>query len=92
MADKSVIKIVGKIYEVKQQKGFWRGGKDAPGVPGEEVGSFVARKRIQQHQLPTRRGDGANYEEEAEYDYGDYYDDYGYDIEGEEYDRNENEL
>jgi len=40
MADPSVIKIVGKIYELKKGR-FWKGG----GV-GVEVGSFVARRRI----------------------------------------------
>ena len=86
MADKSVIKIVGKIYEVKQRR--WR-GKDSPGVPGVEVGSFVARKRIQQ----KIRGNTKHHEDEYDDEYDDDYDDYSdnyydddYDNEGDIYD------
>lgn len=68
LADKSVIKIVGKIYEVKKR--FWK-GKDGPGVAGVEVGSFVARKRMQAtNQLLD---DGEEYDD----DYDDYDIDYG---------------
>jgi len=63
IADKSVIKIVGKIYEVKKR--FWK-GKDAPGVAGVEVGSFVARKRI----------DASTYRNQIQHDQDDEYDEY----------------
>ena len=74
MADKSVIKIVGKIYEVKKK--FWK-GKNGPGVAGAEVGSFVARKRMQ----------AINNELDEEYDdeYDDY-DDYDEDLYDDNYD------
>lgn len=84
MADKSVIKIVGKIYEVKQR--FWGrskkgiGGGDMPGIPGVEVGSFVARKRLQKKNDWDNREydlDDDVYDE----DYDDYYDDDEYDVE-----------
>ncbi len=63
IADKDVIKIVGKIYEVKK-----RFGKTSRGV---EVGSFVARRRITA--ADRNRGDA---EEEDLLDDDDYYDDY----------------
>ena len=63
IADKNVIKIVGKIYEVKK-----RFGKTSRGV---EVGSFVARRRITA--ADRNRGDA---EEEDLFDDDDYYDDY----------------
>ncbi len=71
MADKSVIKIVGKIYEVKKR--FWK-GKDGPGVAGEEVGSFVARKRLQANRDEIYSGE--EYDDD-DYDYSDYDGDYG---------------
>jgi hypothetical protein len=82
MADRSVIKIVGKIYEVKQGR-FWK-GKNAPGVAGVEVGSFVARKRIQATKAAARGKGEHDIDEDYyddEYDEYDEYDDY----QGEEY-------
>ncbi len=78
MADKSVIKIVGKIYEVKKR--FWK-GKDGPGVAGEEVGTFVARKRMKVVNHNQAEDEIEDYD-----DYDDFYDD-EYDVEFEdEYD------
>ncbi len=86
MADKSVIKIVGKIYEVKQR--FWgrnkkgRGGGDMPGIPGVEVGSFVARKRLQKkNDWDNREYDLDDDNDEYDEDYDNYYDEDDYDVE-----------
>ena len=49
MADRGVVKIVGKVYEIPKKGGFWRKGGGASG-PGVEVGSFVARRRISRQQ------------------------------------------
>ena len=95
MADRSVIKIVGTIHEVKQG-GFWKGGKKGQSMPGVEVGSFVARKRIQAKGRGRgssrgvvnanaagrgRDGNRRSQQQQMEQDeYDDYYDDYdGYD-------------
>lgn len=58
LADKSVIKIVGKIYEIRK-----RFGKS---VRGEEIGSFVARRRI------SKPMDGDEYDEYDDDDYEEY--------------------
>ena len=71
VADKNVIKIVGKIYEVKKRFGRANGR-------GVEVGSFVARRRITAADR-NRRNDGDN-EEECDDEFYDEYDsddDYG---------------
>ena len=69
IADKNVIKIVGKIYEVKK-----RFGKSSRGV---EVGSFVARRRITA--ADRNRGEKGDEEFEDMYDDYDDYDDDLYD-------------
>jgi len=43
VADKSVIKMVGKLYEIERSKGMF--GKDLP-VRYNKIGSFVGRRRI----------------------------------------------
>ena len=73
LADKSVIKIVGTIYECERTR-FGKGHKR-----GQEVGSFVARKRIQRKRVIEDEeydvyGDG-DYEE---YDEGEYDDEDAY--------------
>ena len=78
IADKNVIKIVGKIYQVKKRFGRR--------MPGEEVGSFVARRRITAADRNARRngdggggadGDGDGEEgEEGDFDVYDEYDEY----------------
>ncbi len=70
MADKNVIKIVGKIYEVKKSR-FGRG----PDGPGVEVGTFVARRRISR----------TNREEDYKGDEDDYDDDYDFDDDDDDY-------
>ena len=87
MADRSVIKIVGTIYEVKQAR-FWK-GKNKQSMPGVEVGSFVARKRIQAKDRIQSAGGGSrgshrrsqpSSKQMEQNEYDDYYDDYdGYD-------------
>ena len=76
IADKNVIKIVGKIYEVKKR--FGRG--DGRGV---EVGSFVARRRI----TAADRNQSEDYDDYDDYDeeYDDDYDDYDDDYDEEEF-------
>lgn len=59
LADKSVIKIVGTMYECERTR-FGKGHKR-----GREVGSFVARKRIQRQRIIED-------EEYDEYEDGDY--------------------
>lgn len=81
IADKNVIKIVGKIYEVKKGR-FGRGN-----ICGLEVGSFVARRRIvarKQNQNGPRgmnRGKDAKGAVEDDYDDEDYDYDEDYDLE-----------
>lgn len=82
IADKNVIKIVGKIYEVKK-----RFGKSSRGV---EVGSFVARRRItaadRNRNRDGGRGDDDDVGEDDEEFGEDYYDDYDDDFYDDEYD------
>lgn len=81
MADKNVIKITGKIYEVKVSR-FGRGKSG----PGEEVGSFVARRRISRKDGGDRDGgDGRKGEDENADVYDDNYDDF-YDDDDDYYD------
>ena len=65
LADKSVIKIVGTIYECERSR-FGKSFKR-----GREVGSFVARKRIQRQReavLDDDEYDDYEYDEYDEYD------------------------
>jgi hypothetical protein len=71
LADKSIIKIVGKIYEIRK-----RFGKS---VRGEEIGSFVARRRI------SKPIDDDEYDEYDDDD-DDEYEEYDEDDEVDEYD------
>jgi hypothetical protein len=83
IADKNVIKIVGKIYEVRKGR-FGRGN-----TSGVEVGSFVARKRIilakdghRSMGLPTNNNNNVEKEEALlgdEYDDEDYHQEHEYD-------------
>lgn len=80
LADKNVIKIVGKIYEIRK-----RFGKT---ICGEEVGSFVARRRMNKppslkrgsHEKPTKEDeendDDVEYDDDYEYDEYHQYDEY----------------
>ena len=79
LADKSVIKIVGKIYEIRK-----RFGKS---VRGEEVGSFVARRRLSKpidadeydaydDEDDEYEEEGDDEEEDKDYDDDDDYDEY----------------
>ena len=68
VADKSVIKIVGKIYEVRKGR-FGRGGGR-----GLEVGSFIARRRITAKDR-NRVDDMGGGDDDFEDDYDDEYDD-----------------
>jgi len=84
VADKSVIKIRGKIYEVKKGR-FGRGSGR-----GLEVGSFVARRRITAKDR-NRADDGDGGDDGFEGDYDNEYDDDegGYDDDDDEYDDDE---
>ena len=62
MADSSVIKIVGNIYEVPR-KGLWRKGRT-----GRKVGTFVARRRLMKREQKR----------EEEYEEQEYDDDYDF--------------
>lgn len=68
MADKSVIKIVGKIYEIKRGR-FWKGGG-----AGLEVGSFVGRRRINSRIQNNFRKEEDVYGAEQSDTYEEYYD------------------
>lgn len=68
VADKSVIKIVGKIYEVRKGR-FGRGGGR-----GLEVGTFIARRRITANER-NRTDDMGGGDDGFEDDYNDEYDD-----------------
>ncbi|CAJ1965630.1 unnamed protein product [Cylindrotheca closterium] len=71
MADKKVIKLVGKIYEVRRQRfGKDRGSYQFAGKP---VGTFVARRRVQLIEEDEYDDDDDDYfvdfDDEAEDDY-----------------------
>ena len=70
LADKSVIKLVGKIFQVHRQK---FGKKRGEYVFGKAIGTFVMRRRIV---FPSN--DAESDEEEYDSDH-DQYGDYGYD-------------
>lgn len=71
VADKSVIKISGKIYEVRKGRFGRKGGR------GLEIGSFVARRRIVAKD--RNKGGGDEIEFDSEYDSEGLYDDDDYD-------------
>jgi hypothetical protein len=79
VADTKVIKLVGKIYNVKRQ----RFGKDKGSYlfVGSSVGTFVARRRIQMTEEEEEEEEDV-YDDE-EYDDDQEYDDEGYDLEDE---------
>lgn len=79
IADKNVIKIVGKIYEIRRSK-FGKGRANA----GREVGSFVARRRLtasdRNRISDDRSTEGRSSDFDDAYDVeSDFYDSDGYD-------------
>lgn len=75
MADSSVIKIVGNIYEVPRQ-GLWRKGRT-----GRKVGTFVARRRMTKREV---REEDEFDEYDDEYDFEEMEDVYDLDFDEEE--------
>jgi hypothetical protein len=79
VADTKVIKLVGKIYNVKRQR-FGK-GKGSYQFDGPAVGTFVARRRIQ---MTEEEEEEDVYDDDEEYDNDQEYDDEGYDLEDEQ--------
>jgi hypothetical protein len=90
MADKKVIKLVGKIYAVKKAKfGKQRGRYQFVGPP---IGTFVARRRISMEEDDNdddQYGDDAEYDDEYDRDEKDEEED---DQDFEEYDEDEDDY
>jgi hypothetical protein len=77
LADSSIIKIVGTIYEVPRL-GLWRKGRK-----GRKLGTFVARRRMKKKQV--RREEFDEYEDNYDFEENDVEVDFDFDDE-EEYD------
>ena len=102
MADRSVVKIVGVMYEVKKSKfkmggimeRFGGGTGAGTGARGREVGSFVARRRMttSKSSLSHQNGGGNRHNDEYDDEY-DENDDSGDDLyDGEGYDDVDNDY
>ena len=85
LADKSVIKLKGKIHQVHKQK---FGKKRGEYVYGPAVGTFVMRRRVSISEEEYDDADGSEYEESDDDDF-EYDDDAEYDEEEEEFTEDE---
>jgi hypothetical protein len=78
LADSSIIKIVGTIYEVRRP-GLWRKGRG-----GRKLGTFVARRRMTKKQV-RREEEFDEYDEDYDFEETDEEGDFDFEDE-EEYD------